>query len=43
MYLNLGKSNPDRERQWKGLKRRNFICTFSFISSPCITRKTGAF
>ena len=29
MYLNLGQSEPDRERQRKGLKRKNDICTFS--------------
>ena len=43
MYLNLGQSEPDRERLRKGLKRKNFICTFSFISRPYITRMTGIF
>ena len=43
MYLNLGQSDPDRERLRKGLKRKNFMRTFSFISSPCITRMTVFF
>ena len=43
MSLNLGQSEPDRERQRKGLKRKNFIRTFSFILSPCITHMTGIF
>ena len=43
MYLNLGQSEPDRERQRKGLKRKNFIRTFSFISRPCMTRMTAIF
>ena len=43
MYFNLGQSEPDRERQRKGLKRKNFIRTLSFVSSPLITCMTGIF
>ena len=43
MYLDLGQSEPDRERLQKGLKRKNFICTFSFMSRSCITHMTGIF
>ena len=43
MYLNLGQSEPDRVRLRKGLKRKNFLRVFSFISRPRITRMTGIF
>ena len=43
MYFNLGQSEPDRERQRKGLNCKNFIRTFSSISSTSITGMAGIF